>query len=62
MEAEHRLAEGGLAGAALADEADDLARGDLERDIVHGVDGLAAPDLEVLGEAFDGDDGVGHGR
>ena len=44
MHAQHGLAEGGVAGGAPADEADDFARGDVEAHVVHGVHDLVAPD------------------
>lgn len=37
----------GLAGAGLADQAEGLARGDAERDVVHGEMGAEA-DVEVV--------------
>ncbi len=44
VQADQRLAERRFAGAALADEADDLALGDRERHVVDGVDHLPAAD------------------
>src|SRR5262249_19801114 len=55
-----------LAAARLADEAQRLAGGDVERDAVDGLDDAlaaaeeAGPRGEVLGQVLDGDEGVAH--
>ena len=51
-QAEQGLAERRLAGAALADQPDDLARGDIKADIVDRVHRLVAAYREVLGQAL----------
>ena len=62
VQAEHRLAERGLARAAFAHQPDDLAAGDVEGDVVHGMHHLAAADAEVLGQVADFDQRVAHRR
>ena len=52
VQADQRLAERRLSRSALTDEADDLLRGYRQRDIVHCVHGLPAPEREVLRDAF----------
>ena len=59
VQADHRLAERGFAGAAFANQADDFALVDVEGDVVHRVYHLAAPDAKVLGEMANGHQRVG---
>src|SRR3954451_3550226 len=68
-EAQDAVADGRLAAARLADEPDDLARGDRERHPVDGVDHAtaaaarqAAPEREVLDEVDDLERLLAHGR
>ncbi len=49
-----------LAGARVADDAEDLPGGDVERDVVDGADGLA-PALEDLADAAQAHGGPGRG-
>src|SRR5216110_546532 len=64
---EDRATRGGLAAARLADEAERLARQDLERHVVDGVHARdlareeAAADREVLLEVLDPEQGLWHG-
>jgi hypothetical protein len=59
-EADHGGAGHRLAGAGLADDAQDLAPGDVERDPVDRLED-AAPGDELDAQVADGEDGLGHG-
>ena len=62
-EAEQRLAGRGFSAAGFADERERLARRDLERDVLHGMDARhasakhAAPDVVADGQVANIDDG-----
>ena len=50
----------GFAAAALADEAEALARQEVERHVPHGADVLPAPELKGFGQSADGQDRFRH--
>ena len=56
-ESEDEFEEGGFSAAVRADDADELARVELE---VHGIEHGGGPVAE--GYVFEPEDGVGHGR
>jgi len=55
----HQTQQGRLAGAAAADQAEDLARQDVERDLAQGVEAAAFGQREGLAGARDADDRSG---